>query len=381
MKTPHACGSFPLPGFRPTVLLEKTRIWVIVFLALGFPAVRAWGQATNGQEHPRPEKPLKLKGADREPVVSVRAGLEVAYDDNILDLNRKQLDQLDGGTRPEKFRIDEPDDLVTSPWLDVRFKAWPAGEPTSLGLKVQPYAYQDNPIANFEEYGAFLAQDLGRHEAGLEYKLERDVYLRELEIVVPGPNLWDSAHYSEHEVELYYRHRFTPAIEARGFAGFRRRDFDSPFDFRDLEGHYLGIRPAFEPAPDWSLFLRYEFADLESAAGAGDVDTSYRQHEIEAGTGIKFLEDRLALSLRHRRLFREYTTSNAPAVDPDHLDREDVRQRTILEARIRISKHWMIEGRYTRRTVESDRPFNTGDTSEAVGSRRQVFLLGTTYSF
>jgi hypothetical protein len=334
-----------------------------------------------GQEPARPGEIPKLKGTERPPQVSARGGIEVSYDDNILDLSEKQLEQLRDGTRPEKFRIEEEDDFIYSAWAELEVKAWLLGRPSSLGLKIQPYYYQENSIANYEEYRAFLTHGLGRHEAGIEYVLERDVYHRELEIVVPGPNLWESAYYSEHDAEIYSRLAFHDAFSTRVFGGARARDFDSPFGYRDLEGFFVGVRPTLTLAKGWSAFAKYEYSDLESNAHGIETDTSYVQHEIELGLGATLLDKTLDLSIRQRWGFREYTTDKDPSVDPDHVDREDRRLRTVLQARLRLAKSWSLEGRYIRRTEDSDRPFNGTDTGEAVGSERQVFTVGLSVDF
>ncbi len=351
-----------------------------VFMVLWL-AGAAWAQQRSKQETPPPPGGAKLTPRERPPEFSARGGLELGYDDNILEMNEKQIRQLDSGTRPEKFRVSEADDFVASPWVEARVKARLVGDPTTFGLKAQANGYQENPIANYEEFDLFVAQDLGKHEAGLHYEVENDVYHRELEIVVPGPNLWESAYYTQHELEAYYRHRATPWLTVRPFAGLAVRDFESPFGYRDLEGFFLGVRPAVEFAENWTFSLRYAYQEMDSSASSIEVDTSYRQHEIEPELGVVLLEKRLDLSLRHRLVLRDYTTSNSPLVDPDHLDREDERQRTILEARLKVHKNWALEARYIRRVVDSDRPFQLVDTAEDVGSERNIFVLALNFAF
>lgn len=347
-----------------------------VILAISM-AGAAWAQ----QEIPKPDRPPKLGARERAPEVAVRGGLELAYDDNIIDLSKKQIRQFEDGTKPQKFRIEEEDDIVTSPWAEVRLKAWLFAEPTRFSLKARANAYQENSFANYEKYALAVRQDLGRHEAGIEYDLEADVYHRELEIVVPGPNLWDSAFYSEHEIQLYTRHEVREWLSVKPFAGFAVRDFESPFQYRDLRGFFVGLRPAVEINGSWTAFLQYRYRDMDSEAGSAEPDTSYEEHEFEPGVSALFFGKVLEVGLRHRWRFREYTTSNSPLVDPAHVDREDVRQRTILEATVKLNKNWAVEARYVRRSEDSDRPFDTGDTSEEVGSDRNVFVIGVAFTF
>lgn len=337
-------------------------------------------QQRKQQEPPATDRSGLGKMKTQAPEVSVRSGTEISFDDNILDLNNKQITQLESGTRPEKFRIDRADDIVYSVWAEVRVKGRLLGEATSAGAKVQPYFYQSSSIANYEEYELFVRRDLGRHEAGVEYQLDRDAYLRELEIVVPGPNLWESARYLEHDVEGYYLHRIG-IVGLRGSAGWRIKDFDSPFEFRDIEGYFAAVGPTVDLGKGVSAFLRYEYSDLASAASSLDPDTSYTQHEIEVGGSVELFKI-LELSLRYRIGLRDYTTNNDPAIDPSHRDREDLRHKLSFRARLKLSKTWSLHLEYVYRRVDSDRPHdNDLTTNEPGNSTRNIVSIGATFVF
>jgi hypothetical protein len=343
-------------------------------------------RTVNPQEPPAPPKPstsgMKNPGKDKATDVAVRGGTEIGWDDNILELNDKQISQLESGTRPDKFKIDDPGDVVYSAWMELRVKGKLLfRDATSAGLKVQPYFYQESTIANYEQYELFLKQDVGKQETGLELGLERDVYLRELEIVVPGPNLWESAHYDEWDLSAYYQHQVHERATLRGTVGWLIRDFEAPFGYRDRRGLYLALNPEVDLGRGWSAFVRYEYSDQEADAGAFDPDTSFREQEVEVGAALELLEKRLHLSLRYRLGFRDYTSSQDPVVDPSHVDREDRRQRVVVEAKLKVAKGWAVEARYEFRDVDSHRPFDDdATTSEPGDSTRNVVMLGVTFS-
>lgn len=313
--------------------------------------------------------------------VSVKSGTDIGYDDNILELNDKQIKQLESGLRPEKFRIDQPEDFVTTVWAEVRVKGRWIGDTTHAGLKIQPHFYMSSDIANYQEYDFFIRQDIAAHDAGITYHLEYDEYLRELEIVVPGPNLWESARYNEHDVELYYRHEVTKTLSVRPMAGWRFKDFDSPFQFRDLEGLFLGVGAKADVLPNASVFVKYEYADMDSEAGSLDPDTSYRQHEVEVGGGVLLL-NLVDVSLKYRLAIRDYTSTNSPLVDPSHFDREDLRHKVTFRAKMKLTKDWSVHLEYIYRHVDSDRPFdNDATTSEPGNATRNVVAIGATVAF
>ena len=355
---------------------------IVAFLCLA--GVAAAQQArTVRQEPPAPGRPTtRAPGKSTAPEVSFRGGTEIAYDDNILELNNRQIDQLESGTRPEKFRIDDPEDFVYSAWAEVRVKARLLQDPLVAGLQIQPYFYQSNSIANYEAYEIFVRQEFGPHKIGFEYDLDRDVYLRELEIVVPGPNLWDSAHYDQHEIEAYYEHAFPRWVSLRTAVGWKTRDFESPFDFRDRDGYFAALEPRLELGRGWTAFVRYEYADLESEAGSTDPDTSYREHEVEVGAAVEVVEKRLEISLRYRIGRQDYTTSNSAADNPGHADREDRPQRIILAARGKVAKGWTLEVRYEWHDEDSDRPHDDDATTSEPGNfTRNVFVVGAAFTF
>jgi hypothetical protein len=327
---------------------------------------------------PKPDK-ASLQRSGAAPQVAFRGGTEVGFDDNILELNDKQISELEDGTKPAKYRIDDPGDVVYSVWAEVKVKGRLFKEPTTAGLKIQPYFYQDSSVANYEEYELFLHQDLGSHEAGVELAFERDVYLRELNL--PGPNNWDSAFYDEAELELFYKHRIHPNATLRGSIGWVVRDFESPFDYRDRDGVVLGLEPALSLGKGWKAFVRYEYSDMEADASDLDPDTSYTSHEVELGAAVELLAKQLEISLRYRLGFRDYTTSNDPVVDPSHADREDRRTRVIFETKLKVSKNWSFDARYEWRDVDSHRPFDDdATTSEPGDSTRNLFTLGVTFN-
>jgi hypothetical protein len=365
---------------------ESVRRWsmksILILMCLASTAA-AQVRTVKPQEPPapKPSKAAMKTPATEGAKIDVRTGAEIGYDDNILDLSRKQLDELEGGQDTHKFRIDEPGDVVYSAWIDARVKGRTLfKEPTAAGLKVQPYVYQDSSIANYEEYKLFAKQDFAAHEAGVEVGLERDVYLRELKVeeVNNGPNLFDSAFYDEWDLSTYYQHRLHSRVTLRGTIGWLIRDYESPFGYRDREGLYVALKPEVDLGHGFSAFVRYEYADQEADPGALDPDTSYLQHEIQMGLGVELLQKKLGFSLAYKLGFREYTSTQDPVlVDPSHVDREDRRQRIELAARWKVAKGWALEARYEWKDVDSDRPFDDeGTTSEPGDSTRNIVTFG-----
>jgi hypothetical protein len=350
-------------------------------------ASAALAQQRKKQEPPATDRSVLGKTKSEQPVdVTIKSGTELGYDDNFLDLNNKQIKQLEDGTKPEKFRIDEADDFVYSVWAEIKVKGKLLGESSQAVFKVQPKFYQSNSIANYAEYELHLRRDIGRHEAGLEYRFDHDVYLRELEHTFTDSNSitttsWESARYNEHDLEAYYSHQALDWISVRGSAGWRFKDFDAPFNFRDLDGFFIAVGPTVRLGKGISAFLRYEFSDMTSEASSVEPDTSYRQHEVEIGGAIELMKV-VEISLKYRVGLRDYTTSNDPAVDPSHADRDDVRHKVAFRVRWKISDQWSVRLEYVYRQDDSHRPFdNNSTTNEPGDSTRNVVSIGATFAF
>jgi len=346
-------------------------------------AALAQAKTVRPQEPPyeKPSLNTKAKAKGSGTKVDVKAGLEMGYDNNILDLNKRNYSQLTSGDNPEEFSIDDPGDFVYSPWVEIKVTGKVLlADPVSAGLELRPYVYASSSIANYEEYTVFVRQPVGGHEAGLEYELEWDVYHRDLDTQGAGGDTWVSAFYDDHDVELYWKHALPKGFQVKPFTGWRMRNYNSTFDYRDRAGFFLGVEGSVELGKGWRTFIAYEWSDLDADAPVGgfEEDSSYRQNEIEIGASVTLLDKKLDLELKWRFQFRDYTTTDA--ADASHLDREDLRQRVVLEGRYKLGKGWSATLEIEVRDENSDQPFDPPATPDGGDSNRRVIMLGVTVS-
>jgi hypothetical protein len=336
-----------------------------------------WGLAQTQETPVEPPKP-GTPGKKSDLAVDVRAGLELTYDDNVTALSDRDVERLEDGTRPDKFRIDEPDDFITAPWVEPSLKAPLFAEPTTFGLRAQAFVYSAHSVKDYQEYTLFARQRLGRRDTlEFDYEYIPEFYRREYRVGGTGP--FDSAFYARHDFELRHRHRFNPVVAIRPEVAFRIRDYESPFDYRDSKAVVFGVRGEVEPL-DWlEARLAFEHETLESEASSAEPDLSHAEFAVEPGVRLKPLPG-LAFEVKYRAAFREYTTSNDPVTDPGHRDREDRIGKTTLGASYRFSKNWEVEAEVVLTRQDSDRPFDTGATDEETSYSRNVFTLGVTWS-
>lgn len=355
----------------------ETLLALVLALSQGAPP--AAGAARQGQEEPPPPPP---PGPDRgarprpaaEPAFGGRAGIDLTYNSNILRLDDRDVERLENGTRPDKFRIERPDDFIFSPWAEGSLGFPLLDAPATAGLRARAHLYQANSIANYEELTLFLR----RAPAEISYTFMPDVYRREYRNLDTGE--FESAFYRDHLLEAEVRARPWDAVTLRPKACLEFRDYDSPFNHRDSIFYGLGLRGGVEVAGGVELLLEYEFVINDSFARSFQPDVSYQEHSLEPGLAVRPLRG-VELTARYRFADRRYTTDNSPATDPGHADREDDRRRASFGVRWRVSPAVTLEAeaRFTR--VDISLPHDPGATDEETSWNREEYVLGFTYRF
>jgi hypothetical protein len=314
------------------------------------------------------------KGPKEETRWRFRAGLDVEYNSNILRLDDRDVERLEDGTKPEKFRIDQPDDFIYAPWVEAAFTFPLLDGSNTTGLRFRPYLYQTNTIANYEEFTFFYKRD----PVTFEYTLLPDVYRQEYKNLDTGE--YESAFYREHDFELSARFAPAPPMTLKPVAGLRYRDYDSPFNHRDALGYLLGAK-ASVAATDWLEFgLEYEFFLNDAFASSFQPDTSYIANGLEPGVAVKPAKG-LELALRYRYENRQYTTDNSEAVDPGHAGRTDDRHRWTFRTTWKVTSSLTLEAEYCRTDVDSNLPGDPSATDEETEWSRDEYILGIVYQF
>lgn len=325
------------------------------------------------QETP-PERPAPAAPRPEETKIEFEAGLDLEYNDNVLRLSDRDVRRLEDGTKPEKFRIEEPGDFIYSPWVEAALGFALFERPAAAGLRLRAHLYQDNSILNQEEITLFARQK----PLDFEYALIPEAYRREYRNLDTGQ--FESAFYTEHRFELGARFRPHEIVGLRPKIGLEFRDYESPFNHRDSLFYTAGLRGNVEVAEPLHVFLAYGFVLNDAFADSHQPDTSYLEHEIEPGVSVRPVPE-VAVELRYRFAHRRYTTDNAPAIDPGHRGRTDDRRRLALAVRWKLSKSLAVEADYRRSSVDSDLPNDPGATDEETSWRRNEILLGVAYQF
>jgi hypothetical protein len=338
--------------------------------APGLAAVRRAGQEAP-QEEPKdprvpPEKPPK---PPPEPA-RFRAGLEAGYNSNIIRLGEEEIEEVDSGTRPDKYRVDRPDDFIWSPWFEAAMRL-EGGE--LAGVRVWYHAFQHHSFASHPQLDGFL--QLGVFE--VEYRFEHEIYKREYRNL--DTDAFESAFYDEHRLDASLRLRPSDAVRVTPAAGLGAEDYESPFNHRDALLFRLGVEAEARTTEWLRLSLEYGFELQNAFASSSQPDTSYQQNGIEAKARASASKS-LDFVVAWRIAFRDYTTDNDPAVDPSHRDRSDDRRRWRLQAVWKASPAVVLEVEARFTDVDSDKP-NTNDSPEETDWSREEYVVGVRITF
>jgi hypothetical protein len=320
---------------------------------------------------PRPEKAPARKGPEE---LRVRGGLRIAYNSNIIRLSEKEIDQLESGTRPDKYRIDEVDDIIFTPWGEISLRLDLFADPSRAGLRLKGHLFQHATFASHGEVDLFFEHE----NLEVEYSYENSIYRREYRNLDTG--LFESAFYDEHQLEGSYRIRVAEDVRLKPKLGLRLRDYDDPFNHRDAVEVEPALQGVYEAAPWLKLSAELGLAFQDAFASSSQPDTSYRETFAEA-KATALPHKTVELSAAYRLADRRYTTNNDPAVDPGHRDRTDDRRLATLAVLWKISKTVQVDAAAKFTRVSSDTPSEPDATSEETDWSRDEYLVGVQVAF
>jgi len=314
----------------------------------------------------------KPKRPDYDP--AFRVGMALEYNDNIIRLDKQDLQAFKAGTNPEKFRIQQPEDWIYAPWAEADLAMGLFGDNGRAGLRVAGYIYQVNSFATHPSIGAFIKSK----DYGVEYTYEPGIYRREYRDLDTG--VYESAFYDDHLFEGMMKVPLGDGWLFRPKGGLEIRDYDSPFKYRSSFAPFLAPRVAYPILPQLQPFVQYDFEYNYAMAVGVQPDTSYYQNGVEVGI-LSPLEKTIELEVKYRVAYRVYTTSNSPEVDPSHSGRTDLRSRIVAGGSWKPLPGFTVDVTYIHTIVDTNEPGKPELDDDDANWRRNQVLLGFSYVF
>lgn len=323
-----------------------------------------------GATKPVPEDMNKEGKQKREDYdLGFRVGMMLEYNDNIIRLDDDELREFRDGTKPEKYRIRRPEDLIYSPWGEIDMAFHVLDEASRAGLRVTGHFYQANSFASNAAFTPFVK---GKHYS-LEYTYEPSVYRREYRDLDTG--VFESAFYDLHLFEAALKIPVAETVVIRPKAGVEIRDYDDPFSFRSSIAPFIAPRVTLVLWDVFEPFVGYEFVYNDAFATGVQPDTSYYQNGVEIGASSKVARG-LELEIKYRLEYRSYTTNNDASFD-SHAGRSDVRNRLMAGVVWKATAGLSFEASITQWVVDS----TVKDPDEDSDWSRRQYLLGVMYAF
>ncbi|GMR04227.1 MAG: hypothetical protein BMS9Abin23_0118 [Thermodesulfobacteriota bacterium] len=295
--------------------------------------------------------------------------VELAYDSNIYKLSGIQKDRLDVNNTSDQISgrfndMESAGDFVTSP----RFK--PSLKLSGLGgrtFRITPSVtynlYARNKEKNFLELGLDLSQDIGsKGKFTVELDYDPDVFRKNYlsdavdtdgnGSISSSEKIFSAANYDESSIAASYKHRlWKHAKGRRGYlgldkvygevlVGFKKRDYDNPFENRSYDDIFAGTGLDMELGNDSKVSFSYLFADITTDV-AGEVLI-----RNEPDFGVDFNGDGDTLDLDTRTV--------------QNVDRSRNEHTLGVKGRTRIGKRWFAEAGYDVRfqLYKSDQRFD-----------------------
>lgn len=339
-------------------------------------------KAVPQDEHPaqdeKPSTELLKKGgkkhqADEHPF-SFKVGAELEYNDNVIRLDKRDIEAFNDGTKPDKFRITSVDDMIYTGSVEGTMGLRLFDHPADAGLGFMAHFFQVNTFMNYEDVVAFLKSKLYE----VKFTWEPHVYRREHRDLDTG--LYESAFYSDYDLELSAKLHPWSFLQVKPKFDVEFRKYDAPFEFYDTIYYAFSPRATAELYPWLYVFLEFEVVLADSFATDLQPDDSYLEWGIEPGVTVKPMKG-LEFSARYHFAKREYTTSNDPFIDPNHAGRVDDRQHFKLKGQWKALQGVTINAEYAYTDVQTSKPFRPDITDDEWSWKRNLFTFGVTYQF
>lgn len=252
-----------------------------------------------------PKSRLGLRPASPERAWHLQGGLDQRYDDNILFFSAGTIQRFKSSSSSQLFRIQSVDDLVSSPWVELRA----ALGRSELGMGARFNFYKGNPVRNYEMFNMYLDPPRSTGSAlRFNYRWLHDGYAGEL--TDPDSGVLGAVFYDVHELEVRYRRRVSSIVTIMPRQSLRMRLNNSRLnDPRTRAGTDTNLLVCVRATPSLRLDFEADVEYLQALSPRYDFDPSALRYFVEMGALIEPRGVRIGLSPSIRFGRRQYTTS------------------------------------------------------------------------
>ncbi len=249
-----------MPIFR-----NGSRILIVVFSILFLFSLSSSAMA--GKKKKRRKKPKVSR------MFVLDAGLDIRYDDNVINYSDDDLDLYEDGAKVSKFSIKSEDDFILVPRVEPQIRGKFIGKRSAwLKLAFQYYFYSQNDVKRYYKLGLSGRHYISRTAyAEAEYSYIPTYYYRnEFFRDGFGNNAYMEADFSKHYLKFGLGMNVVRSIKTKVLYGYQNKSYNQAFSERDLAVNRIrfdGIWKASKQFKFWSYW------GLERAEAKGaDID-------------------------------------------------------------------------------------------------------------
>ena len=329
------------------------------------------------RSHKRIKRPAKIDGY---------ITLSSYYDDNVFSYSDSDRTVFSNQTKPERFPIDQIDDVVTSVaargdivWSRKRHSNW------RLRFRYDASLYQSNTFRNNNQFGVELRRKKRHSYTELSVLWTPNFYLRHLfwsdkkasVLRTTTDPKYAAANLSKVGFYLEREQRLATRLYGRITLGYVIKNYGAPFDERDNNTFSVAARLRKVFTRRFEGYVGGSLASVSSSASDYKVDSIADVGNTETGFrgGFELKLDRRGKFRWNESVSYAHQAYNSNSADKFHYQRSD--NEVIWSNRLtwRVHPHWQPRVFYTLRNSSSNVQTGVSDVGAFSSNRFGVQVL------
>jgi hypothetical protein len=265
--------------------MRKTVFTGIIYIFLAFAFITA--SAPNAEAKKKPKHKSK-PGAEK--MFFLDLGLNVTYDDNVINYSDSDLELFNSDSLAGKFAIESKDDWIITPRIHPKLKTkFIGGREATLELGFDYYAYMQNDVRRYSRFSLSGRQYFSKKGYGqLSYSYIPEYYYRN---ILYRANAQDSAQYieanfSKHALAAEIGYELIPGLTGSATYLYQHKSFNKEFEYRNSNLNGIDLQANYRLKLPFRVWAIYGF-ESSVAKGADMADTildvSYDAWDITLG--------------------------------------------------------------------------------------------------
>ena len=241
--------------------------------------------APNAEAKKKPRRKSKPK---TEKVFYFDLGLDISYDDNVINYSDADLDLFGSDSLSGKFAIESKDDWILIPRIHPGLKTkFIGGQEAIFEAGFDYYGFVQDDVKRYSRLSISGRQYISKKLYGeLSYYFIPDYYYRNYTTIPGDTSSYKEAKFSKHSVALEAGYEIVRNLNGRVKYTYQHKSFNKDFNFRNTNLNGIDIEGIYRlkwPFRVWAIY-GYEDSKADGADMAETfIDASYHAWDITFG--------------------------------------------------------------------------------------------------